>query len=162
MDTGAIIAFFQESLFFILVFGAFLAYAMVRSTQSLVNLILGLYLALLISIEFPYYELILGGAGDSASSKSVLMLAVFAVFTILATLLFARLMPTDSFEPAFEGFSRKVLFATGATILIMTYSYNVLPVTDLITPGTPIQYLFEPANNFFWWLLIPLVLLFLL
>lgn len=162
MDTATFFSFLQESLFFILVFGAFLGFAMVRGTQALVNVILGLYLALLISIEFPYYSIILGGAEGDPQTQSVLMIVVFAIFTLLSTLLFSRLMITDSAEPAFENFSNKLLFAIGATILIMVYSYHVLPVTELIHPGTPIQYLFEPTQNFFWWLLIPLVLLFLL
>lgn len=162
MDVSSVITFLQESLFFLVVFGVFLAYAMMRSTQSLVNLILGLYLALLISVEFPYYDLVLGGAEGNATSESTLMIIVFAVFTLLSTLLFSRLMPTDSTEPAFNQFTNKILFAIGATILIMVYSYHVLPVTQLIEPGTPVQYLFAAEENFFWWLLIPLVLLFLL
>lgn len=162
METAALLSFLQESLFFILVFGVFLCYAMVRSTQSLVNLILGLYLALLISVEFPYYDIILSGAEGDAKLQSILMICVFAIFTLLATLMFSRLMIGGSDEPAFENFTNKILFAIGATILIMVYSYHVLPVTELIQPGTPIQSLFAPEQNFFWWLLIPLVLLFLL
>ena len=96
MDTSSLITFFQESLFLILVLSAFLGYAMMRSTQSLTNLTLGLYLALLISLEFPYYDIILGGAEGNPRTESILMLFVFAVFTFLSTILFARLMPTDS------------------------------------------------------------------
>lgn len=162
MDTASFFTIVQESLFFIVVFAVFLSYAMMRSTQSLVNLILGLYLALLISLEFPYYDLILDGAEGSPTTESTLMIVVFAIFTVLSTMLFARLMPTDSTEPAFNQFTNKALFAIGATILIMVYSYHALPVTQLIEPGTPVQYLFAPEQNFFWWLLIPLVLLFLL
>ena len=40
------------------------------------------------------------------------------------------------------------------------YSYHALPVTDLITPGSPIQALFAPEQHFFWWLLIPLIAIF--
>jgi len=162
MDTSSLITFFHESIFLILVFAAFLGYAMFKSTQSLVNLTLGLYLALLVSLEFPYYDIILGGAEGNPKTESLLMLFVFAIFTFLSTLLFARLMPTDSTQPAFENFTNKFLFSVGATILIMAFSYHALPVTEIITPGSPIQYLFGPENNFFWWLLIPLVLLFLL
>jgi hypothetical protein len=37
----------------------------------------------------------------------------------------------------------------------------VLPLTEFVTPGTPIQAVFAPANYFFWWLLAPLVVLYL-
>ncbi|MFT5036874.1 MAG: hypothetical protein ACI9VM_000439, partial [Candidatus Azotimanducaceae bacterium] len=152
----------QESLFFIFVFSVFLSYVMVRSTQSIVNLTLGLYLALLISLQFPFYDVLLKGAEGNAKTESLLMIIVFAVFIILSTLLFARLMPTDSSEPPFENFSRKIIYAIGATILVMAYSYHALPITEVITPGSPIAYLFESAQSFFWWLLAPLVILFFL
>jgi len=161
MDTEFIIGILQESLFMILVFGAFLAYAMVRGRQSLINLILGLYLALLISLKFPYYHFFLQGTG-SDPSNAVIMIIIFAIFTIGGTILFSRLIPYDDFEPAFEGFNKKVLFAVMGSVLVMAYSYHVLPVTDLITPGSPIHALFAAEANFFWWLLLPLVGLFFL
>lgn len=162
MDTGSLVTFLQESLFFILTFGVFLGYAMIRSTQSLINLILGLYLALLISLEFPYYDFISDSAGGNSHTESLLMIGVFAVFTVLSTLMFSHLMPTDSTEPPFVGFKQKMLFALSATILVMVYSFHILPVTNLIEPGTPIQYLFGQESFFFWWLLVPITLLFFL
>lgn len=161
-DTSTVIVFLQESLFLILVYGAFLGFAMFRSTQSLINLTLGLYLAFLISIKFPYYDLILGSTGGNATTESITMILVFAAFTTASTLLFGRLMIGGGDEPAFDNFSNKLLYAGGATILIMIYSYHVLPIADLVHPGTPIQYLFASEASFFWWLLAPLLLLFLL
>lgn len=157
---SAILGFLQESLFLIIVFGAFLFYAMMRSTQALIDLILGLYMALLISLKFPYYDLILGDGG--AKTQSVIAILVFAFFALLATWLFRRLMPPDSIESSFEYFGQKFMFAAAATVLIMIFSYHVLPVTEFVTPGSPINYLFGSEANFFWWLLVPLVLLFLL
>jgi len=55
---------------------------------------------------------------------------------------------------------KKIIMAFLATVVVMIFSFNVLPVTDLLTPGTPIQSLFAPAEYFFWWLLLPLVVLF--
>ncbi len=159
MDTGTIISLIQESLFMIIVFGAFLGYSMMRGRQSLINLILGLYLALLISLNFPYYNFFLT---ESNSSNAVIMIIIFVAFTILGTILFGKLMPFGSDEPAFEGFNIKILFAIMGSILVMAYSYNALPVTDLITPGSPIQSLFAPEANFFWWLILPLIGLFFL
>lgn len=162
MDTGTLFTFLHESLFFIVIFAIFLSFSMVRSTQSLVNFTLGLYLALLISLEFPYYDRILASFGGSPRTEAIVMIVLFIAFAGLATLLFSHLLPTDGGEPAFENFTNKTFFAIGATILVMAYSYHALPITELMEPGTPIQYLFEPQQNFFWWLLVPLVLLFLL
>jgi len=157
MNADGVISIVQESLYLILVFGVFLTYAMFRGRQSLINLILGLYFALLISLEFPYYETILGGVASERFSDSIIMILIFAVFTIGATFFFTRLMPREYDEGAFEGFGKKFLLALLASILVMAYSYNVLPITELITPGSPIQMLFGPESHFFWWLLLPFI-----
>lgn len=160
MDTASLAAAVQEYLFLILVFGCFLVYAVSVGRQSITNIILGLYFALLISIEFPFYETLLGST-SSERTKSVLMLIVFGAFTVGATVLFARLMPREYSEKKFEGFWKKVLLAAAATVLVMAFSYHALPVTELITPGTPIQHLFGSKDAFFYWLIAPIIILFI-
>lgn len=162
MGFDSLITIVQESLYLILVFCAFLGYAMIKGKQSLINLILGLYLALLISLEFPYYDVLLNGTLEERMTDSLIMIAVFAFFTIAATFLFAKLMPQDTYETAFEGFGKKALFALLATVLVMAYSYHALPITDIFTPGSPVQALFGAEEHFFWWMLVPLGGLFLL
>ncbi len=161
MDTATIISFLKECLFLIVIFSGFLFYAVKFGRQSITNLILGLYFALLISVEFPYYEVLLNNT-DSQKSKAILMILVFATFTFLSTKLFSRILPREYDENLFEGFWKKFLLATAGTVLIMIYSYHVLPVTDIITPGSPINYLFGSEQSFFWWLMLPFILLFLL
>lgn len=161
MDTSALISMLHESLFVIVVFVVFLVYAFVRGRQSITNLILGLYLALLITLEFPYFDTILAQV-HSPRNESFVMIGVFALFAIFATILFERLMPREYSEGTFEASGKKVVFALAATMLIMAYSYHVLPVTEFVDPGSPIQTLFAPENRFFIWLVIPLVVLFLL
>lgn len=160
MDATALLGLFKESLFLIIVLSIFLILAVKKGRQTVTNIILGLYLALLISIEFPYYDLLLSDS-TSASSEAILRLIIFIAFTIGATLLFARVLPREYDEGSFEGFGRKLLLAIGATILVMIYSYHVIPVTDFITPGSPINFLFGSATSFFWWLLAPIAILFL-
>lgn len=160
MDTVAIFGFLQESLFMIIVFAIFMFVAIKKGRQTVTNVILGLYLALLISIEFPYYDAILGNT-SSAKSESILMLIVFTFFTVATTLLFARILPREYDENSFEGFGRKFLLALGGTVLVMAYSYHALPVTDLITPGSPINYLFASSQSFFYWLIAPIIILYL-
>ena len=159
MDTASILGFLHESIYMIAVFGVFLFFALRKGRQTVTNIILGLYLALLISIQFPFYDLILGSASNP-KTESILMLIVFATFTFVATLLFHRILPREYDEGALEGFGRKLLLAIGGTVLVMAYSYHALPVTELITPGSPIQYLFGSADSFFYWLIAPIIILF--
>lgn len=143
----------------IAVFIGFLMYAIVRGRHSLINLIMGLYFALLISIEFPYYDAILGGA--SAESEAMLRIVVFGIFTIISTIVLGRLLHQGDFDRGFMGIHRKIIYSLAATVLVMTYSFHALPVTELIDPG-PIQALFGSESSFFFWLFVPVIILFFL
>ncbi len=155
MNTGDVLLLLQEFAYLIGVFGFFITYAIVRGRQHVINLIAGLYFALLISLEFPYYDMLLGGEDDALGR-----VIIFGFFTVVSTILFTRLMPREYQEKKFESFPKKLLLAIAGTVLVMVYSFHVLPVTEFVTPGTPIQSIFAPANYFFWWLLAPLVILY--
>lgn len=157
MDTTDIVTFLKESIFTISVFGVFLVYAMARGRYALINVIFGLYLALLISIKFPYFDAITGG---SSQSNAITKILIFIGFIVVGTVLFRRHIPGDDYEPAFKHLRVKVTIALMATILVMAFSFHALPVTEILTPSTPIQHLFAPEQNFFWWLVLPLVTLF--
>src|SRR6056297_7687 len=159
MDSATILGVLQESIFVIAVFGDFLFYAIIRGRHSLINLIVGLYFALLISLEFPYYDAILGGA--SAESEAVLRILVFGVFTVISTVILGRLLHQGDYDRGFAGFHRKFIYALAATVLVLTYSFHALPVTELIDPG-PIQALFASESSFFFWLFVPIIILFFL
>jgi hypothetical protein len=154
MGTESIVAVLKESLFLVIVFGTFLFYAMAKGRYALINLIFALYLALLISLTFPYYETLSGGP--------MVKVGVFAAFVIAGAILFRRHIPGDDYEPAFQGFGKKVLLAALASILVMIFSFHAFPAAEIVHPGTPIQALFAPQDHFFWWLMLPLIALFFL
>jgi hypothetical protein len=157
MDTNDLIILLKESVFMLTVFGVLLFYAMAKGRYALVNVIFALYLALLISIRFPYYDAVASGGGQSAAITKIL---IFIAFTVVGAVLFRRHIPGDDYELAFQHFGKKLLLAAMGTVLVMVFSFHALPVTDIITPGTPIQSLFAPAEHFFWWLILPLAALF--
>jgi hydrogenase-4 membrane subunit HyfE len=158
MDTTTILHFLSESAYMLAVFLVFMTLAVFSGRQMLINIICGLYLALLINIQFPYFDFILGDLKQPAV-VAVAKLIIFIITFVLTTLLFKRIMPSEFLENKFESFHKKIALSIGATILIMIFSFNVLPVTEFLTPGTPIQSLFAPQEWFFWWLLVPLVIL---
>jgi len=157
METTTIIAFFQESIFTVIVFSAFLVYAMIKGRYAIINAIFALYLALLISVKFPYYQNLTRGEDGSGTMIKIL---IFISLVIAGIVLFRRHIPGDDYEAAFQGLPKKILLASMATILVMAFSFHALPVTDVLTPSSPIQSLFAPETNFFWWLIIPLIVLF--
>lgn len=160
MDIAFILDFISEAAYFIGVFLIFLVVALMKGRQAIINTIFSLYFALLISLVFPYYDKLLSTFETPrgiASGK----LIVFTLFTVAFVFLTGRVMPDEFKEKRFESFGKKLLLALAATSLVMVFSFQVLPVTEFLTPGTPIQSLFAPEQYFFWWLLLPLVVLFL-
>lgn len=157
MNTADLLLLLKESLFLVVTFSVFILYAMAKGRYALINVIFALYLALLVSIKFPYYEALTMGGGNGVAISKIL---IFISFVVIGILLFRRHIPGDDFEPAFHNFGKKILVAGMATVLVMIFSFHALPVTEIITPGSPIQSLFAPQANFFWWLILPLVTLF--
>lgn len=158
MDTGTLASLLHEFVYLFVVFGIFLFIALMKGRYAIINIIFALYLALLVSLKFPYFDFFLNAG--SPSSNAVVMIVIFSIFTILGILLFRRHIPGDDYESAFQHFGTKLLLASMATILVMAYSYQALPVTELFTPGSPIQSWFGPSEHFFWWLVLPLLTLF--
>ncbi|MEK7462313.1 MAG: hypothetical protein AAB618_01955 [Patescibacteria group bacterium] len=161
MDTSFFLNFISEIAYLLIVLGFIFSISIFKGRQAVINIIFGLYLALLVSVEFPFYEAVLGSL-SGAVSVSMAKLIVFLAFTVLATILCFRIMPDEFREMKLESFSKKFTLSLCATILVMVFSFHVLPVTEFLTPGTPIQSLFAPAEYFFWWLILPLVALFIL
>ncbi|MFT7644420.1 MAG: hypothetical protein ACI9BF_000063 [Candidatus Paceibacteria bacterium] len=159
MDWGYILNFLYEIAYLLGVFGFFLFFSIFKGRQAIINVTVGLYLALLISIEFPGYDVIFRSI-ESTASLAAAKLTFFALITLLTTILCYRIMPDEFREENFESLGKKLLLAAGASILVMTFSFNVLPVTEFLTPGTPLQLIFAPETYYFWWLLVPLVILY--
>lgn len=160
MDIATILATLSELAYLLIVFGVFLIFAISRGRQATMNVIIALYLALLISMVFPGYEKLFRSL-ESAESIAAAKLLFFLFITMFTTALTYRIMPSEFKEKKFESMGKKILLAGAGTVLIMTFSFQVLPVTEFLTPGTPVQSLFEPAVYFFWWLLVPLVILYI-
>ncbi len=160
MDFGAIVGYIQSALVPLLIFVALLLFTMIRGRRAITSLILGLYFALLISIKFPYYAWVYDTLGFL--NETTISIILFAIFTTFFSMLMDRLLFYRVDESAFEGSGKKAILALLATILVLIYSYHVLPITGLIDPGLPASTLFGPEEYFFWWLVGPLAVLFFL
>jgi hypothetical protein len=158
MDSSYFIGFIQEFAYMLIVFSIFFALAMWRGRYFLINIILSLYIAFLILLTFPFFDSLL--TDGQPTENAIIKIILFVATAGLVSRLFRRHIPGDDYEKMFGGLWKKVLLSALATILIMIFSYHALPVTELIHPGTPIQALFAPQEYFFWWLILPLALLF--
>jgi phage-related holin len=144
----------------LVIFIALLIYSVIRGQRALTSVLLSLYISLLVSLEFPYYDVVASKL-TFMSGEAVRML-LFGVFTALGTILMEKILSRLLDETAFEGITKKAILAVLVTILLLSYSYHVLPLTKLIDPGSQMSALFGPKEYFFWWLTIPLIGLFIL
>ena len=155
-----VLDFVRELIVPLLVFGALFIYSIIRGQRALTSIILSLYVSLLISLEFPYYELLYQKL--TFLGKEGINMLMFAIFTALGTILFEKILSRLLDETAFEGIWKKLVLAVLGTTLLMAYSYHVLPVIQFIDPGAEIAKIFAPQAYFFWWLILPLAGLFLI
>lgn len=146
----------QESFFLLLVLGGFFWFALYRGRQALINLIFGLYLGLFFTQNAPVAII----TDDGTLESALLSVALFLAVTVAATVVIARVMPLPYKEKKFESFGKKLFLVLAATILVMLYSFHVLPIDDLVTIDSPLSALWSNANAFFAWLLVPFVLLY--
>ena len=161
MDWGFLIDFLYETSYFLAVFMLLFVWATLKGRQAMINVLIALYLALLLFNYFPYTTYLTENLG-STLAQSGGRLVLFSVFVALMTWVAARVMPDEFKEKKLESIPKKFLLALAGTILVMAFSFNALPVTDVLTPGTPLQTLFAPEGFFFWWLMAPLVILFII
>ena len=154
--TSSLVGITRELSVLFLTFGIIFAYAIVRGQRALISLIFGLYIGLLLSIEFPYYSKL------TFAPESTVRMVLFALFAGFATYMFGRLLSRVIDSMAIEGLIKKILLSFLATALVLSYCYHVLPLADLINPGVKISALFAEKDYFFWWLLAPLVGIFIL
>lgn len=159
MDVTFFTSLFQEFLFVLTVFSIFFAITLRKGRQTTTNIILGLYIGLLLSMQFPYYDSLLTEVG-SDSSRAVVSIGLFFLFTLGGTWFFTRVLPREYNEGAFEGFGAKVALALAGSILIILFSHHVLPIQEIINITTPLSTIFAQTEYFFWWLIAPLVIVF--
>lgn len=158
MDFHFVLSLLSELTYILIVGGVFCTYAVFSGRQAIINVIISLYLALLLYLQFPYQTLV-QNYFTAPLWQSIAQLGLFFVFFVFCFVMTKRVMPSEFREKRFESFTKKIILGCAATVLVMIFSFHVLPITELLHPGTPIQSLFAPDILYFWWLLLPLIVL---
>lgn len=156
MELAAIGSLLQESFFVLAVLCAVFWYALYRGRQSLINLIFGLYLGLFFTQNAPVAII----NDDGTIESALLSVALFVGITLTATIVISKVMPLPYKEKKFESFGKKVFLVLAATILVMLYSFHILPLDELVTIDSPLSAIWRNEEAFFWWLLVPFALLY--
>lgn len=141
-------------------FGVALAFSMFKGRQNLINVMMGLYLALLLHQLFPFTNTAIEQV-NGERGQAMVSVGVFLALAFLGTWLFIRLMPREFLEGPFETMGKKLLLSIAFMILFLTLSWNYLPVGDIINTGTPLPTALQTEKLAFLWLVLPLVAMFI-
>lgn len=158
METGVLLALVQEYTFVLSVLGAFIFTAFVFGRQTMANVILGVYPALLLFILFPYTDQLTDLVSDQFTP--IILIGFFVGLAALGTLLVSHLMPREYDEGLFEAFLSKVALVASASALVLVLSHHFLPVSVLVSLDSPLQNLFTNDVAAFFFVLLPLVVIF--
>ena len=171
MGTTTILGYFREaadlvqtfSLDFIIIavtFAVLFLLSMRSGKGTTITLIFSFYVGLLTYLHFPYIERFL----FFTETETQLFLSnaiVFLAFVIISYVTLSRVVYADFSEKTPTRLLEAGLLSAAATLLLLSFSYQILPVTTLYNFGAPVDSLFEPSNLFFLWLMIPLVIVIL-
>ncbi|MDQ5950913.1 MAG: hypothetical protein QG639_190, partial [Patescibacteria group bacterium] len=151
MDTNLIVTYLIEFSFILSTFFISLTWAILIGRQSVINLILGIYLAIALFLFFPYLDSITAKiASEFSDLPSVL---IFITFTVGGFFLAKRISPAEYRENKLESFPKKILLATALTILVLIVSFSILPASFILSTPIEVLDLFTRPALTFWWLL---------
>ena len=156
MELATVFDLIRESFFVLLVFTVFLVYVTTRGRQALINLIFGLYLGLFFTQNAPISII----RNDGTLESAFVSLVLFVSITVGATVVVSRIMPLPFREKKSESLGKKIFLVTAATILVMLYSFHILPIEQLVSIQSPISSIWRQEDAFFWWLVVPFLLLY--
>ncbi|OGG47627.1 hypothetical protein A2761_01495 [Candidatus Kaiserbacteria bacterium RIFCSPHIGHO2_01_FULL_51_33] len=122
--------------------------------------ILSVYVALLLYQNFPYLEKLLI---STTSSRDLFFshLLIFLAFALFGFLVLNRLNALTGSLSMLPGTFEYILLAATSTGLLIAIGYHLFLIDLIHNFGLTIDRLFAQPNYFFWWLLAPLVAIFL-
>lgn len=147
-----------DTIILAIIFAVFFTYGLKYGKQRIIFLILSFYISIPIISVFPYTEK-LSFFGETDKAIVYAQIAVFLVAIVILNIIIGRVI---SWELRSRGLRK--LIETGALAfassgLLMAISYHIIPITALHDFAAPIDSLFASPSLFFWWLVIPFVIL---
>lgn len=155
MDTEVILKFLYEFAFTLSIFITGLGWAFFVGRQSLINILISSYIALVFFSDFPFNDFLLS-ISESPMVNSILPIILFSVFVLLLHFIIKRLMPLEFLDGKFENLGKKLVLALGVTIFYSGLSFNIVPIHEILSLDASVQSLFTTGNAFYYSLIIPL------
>lgn len=141
--------FAGDFLAFLIVGGIIAAFAFYFGRNRIVPLVASLYAAIPIYTVFPYTEYI------TTPLVSIVLYFVIAFLAYIAFSGLASFVATGSI-----GFINLLILSATVAGMLIAVSIHILPVEQLYTFSAPTRALFASTEAFFFWLVAPLVAVF--
>ena|SRR3989344_945550 len=135
-------------------------FAIYYGKDRMIAFLISLYIGLLVFLNFPYTEKVLL-IRDSEIGILFSNGLIYLVFVILSFLLLERLVWAEYPPSTSRRFIEAFVFSISGAAFLLSFAYHILPIASAYTFVTPIELLFAPSQFFFWWLLLPLVSIFI-
>ena len=143
-------------------FALFLLLAWWLGVGRFTALLLGIYIAVPLYLNFPYVSQFMPESlATSPRGTFYSYAAVFAAFALLSFIILRRYVLTGRGDVMLPGAVEYLALAATATGLTLAVGYRLLPLELLYDFGPGIDRLFATPSYFFWWLLAPLAAVFL-
>ncbi len=156
MNISDIILIIYEGAFILAVFLISLLFATMRGRQFMINVIYGLYFGLLFTLVSP-----LNITNNTNELIDIwINIGIFTLATVTGSVITSKLMPISYRESVLESLGKKIFLSSAVTLLIILFSFHVIPVEKLIAFNSFTYRIFSDAQIFFLWLFVPFLLLY--
>ncbi len=138
MELETVLKFAYDFAFFLSLFAVALAWCLFIGRQSLINVLVGSFVALIFFLQFPFQDRLLQVA-DSTLIKSLLTVVLYILFVLICTYIIRKVMPLEFYEGKFENMGKKVFLASSITLLYSVLCFSILPVLSIVAIETPLR-----------------------
>lgn len=157
--TTSAAAFASDFLVVLILFAVVLAFAFRSGRRGIIALTFSTYIGITLYNIFPYKEMILGWTTQPLTSL-ILLVAMVLIFIAVPYLILKRIIVTEFLGRGKLFFSAVLSFLITTTLLAS--AYHLLPVREYYVFTPALDRLFMPEEFLFWWLIAPIVALWLL
>lgn len=146
----------------VIVIFAFIAigffYGISAGRSKLLALLFSFYVSGFLFENFYYLDKVV--RGGTMTETFLFRIFIFVLIAVILTILFSKILAV-SYENGSKNWAKSFLLSFVSTGLLFSYFFHIFPGREIFTFSPLVQNLFASNSAFFWWLVLPLVALFI-
>ena len=148
-----------DTIILIVVFLVLLIYGMKFGKRRIISLILSFYISIPIINFFPYSESI-SFFGDTEKAVLYSQIGFFALVIVFINIILERVVILEIYSSGARKLIENIFLALAGSGLLISISYHIISISELHDFAEQIDLVFASSVLFFWWLMVPLVVIF--